>query len=329
MGPPRPIVSGVTREFAFIDALRAIAVDPAARGLADDAAVLEIGDERLVLTMDTLVESVHFLPGDPPEDVAWKLVAVNASDLAAKGAAPLGCLKSHALGEDDWDRAFLAGLERACRHFAMPLLGGDTVRMPAGSARSFSLTALGLGPTECLVPSRSGAQAGDLVWVSGTLGDSGLGLDLLSSGRDVQGTDAAWLADRYRRPMPEPALGVALAPLVTAMMDVSDGLLVDARRMAVASAVAITLSADEVPLSPALVSTAGDGLDQRIAAMTAGDDYVLLFTAPAVNSAYIRAAAASAGSHVHLIGTVDEGEGVALEWNGAPTPLPERLGYQH
>ncbi|WP_313438261.1 thiamine-phosphate kinase [Novosphingobium sp.] len=319
----------MTREFAFIDALRAIAVTPAARGLADDAAVLDLGGEKLVLTMDTLVEGVHFLPDDPPEDVAWKLVAVNASDLAAKGAEPLGCLKSHALGDEEWDRAFLAGLELACRHFQLPLLGGDTVRMPQGSARSFSLTALGRGPEDCPVPSRGGAQPGDLVWVSGTIGDSGLGLELLTSGSRVQTPEAALLADRYRRPMPEPALGLALAPLATAMMDVSDGLLVDARRMAAASKVSITIAADEVPLSRALVATVGEGLEQRISAMTAGDDYVLLFTAPAVNSAYVRAAATCAGSRVHPIGVVSPGDGIALEWHGQPTPLPEKLGYQH
>ena len=319
----------MTREFAFIDALRAIAVNPAARGLADDAAVLELGGEKLVLTMDTLVEGVHFLPDDPPEDVAWKLVAVNASDLAAKGAEPLGCLKSHALGDEDWDRAFLAGLDLACRHFRVPLLGGDTVRMPPGSARSFSLMALGRGPEDRPVPSRSGARPGDLVWVSGTIGDSGLGLELLTSGSRVQTPEATLLANRYRRPMPEPSLGVALAPLATAMMDVSDGLLVDARRMAIASKVAIRIAADEVPLSRALVATVGDGLEQRIAAMTAGDDYVLLFTAPAVNSAFVHAAATCAGSRVHPIGTVDEGEGIALDWHGQPAPLPEKLGYQH
>jgi len=319
----------MTHEFAFIDALRAIAVSPAARGLADDAAVLELGGEKLVLTMDTLVEGVHFLPDDPAEDVAWKLVAVNASDLAAKGAEPLGCLKSHALGDDEWDRAFLAGMELACRHFHLPLLGGDTVRMPQGSARSFSLTALGRGPEDCPVPSRSGAQNGDLVWVSGTLGDSGLGLELLTSGSKVQTPQAAWLADRYRRPMPEPALGVALAPLTTAMMDVSDGLLVDARRMAEASSVSIVIDAEDVPLSRAFVATLGDDLDKRISAMTAGDDYVLLFTAPPVNSAYVRAAAKALGTGVHAIGTVTDGSGITLEWNGAPVPLPERLGYQH
>jgi thiamine-monophosphate kinase len=131
-------------EAAFIDALRAIATSSAARGLSDDAAVLEIGGSRLVLTMDAIVEGVHFLSDDPPETIAWKLVAVNVSDLAAKGAAPRGCLLSYALAQDDaWDSAFLRGLSEASEVFGIPLLGGDTVRQPAGSPRSFSLVALG------------------------------------------------------------------------------------------------------------------------------------------------------------------------------------------
>lgn len=316
-------------ELAFIDALREIATSPGARALADDAAVLAIGGETLVLTLDTVVEGVHYLPGDPPGDVAWKLVAVNVSDLSAKGAAPLGCLYSHALGEDDWDQAFLGGLDAACRHFAIPLLGGDTVRMPKGSVRSFSLTALGIGPTNCAVPCRTAARVGDRVWVSGTIGDAGLGLAAASATLEGPAAHIATLAARYRRPMPEPRLGVALAPLVHAMMDVSDGLLVDAGRIAQASGVSLNVNADAVPLSPALLAVAGDSLGARLAAMTAGDDYELLFTAPPGHTALIREAASALGRQVTAIGTVGEGSGLVLCHEGRPVPLPERLGYQH
>ncbi len=316
-------------ELAFIHALRAIATDPAARALADDAAVLAIGGETLVLTLDTVVEGVHYLAADPPADVAWKLVAVNVSDLSAKGAAPLGCLYSHALGEDAWDRAFLQGLDEACRHFAIPLLGGDTVRMPQGAPRSFSLTALGTGPKGCPVPSRTAAKAGDRVWVSGTIGDAGLGLAVAQGALHGPGDHPAALLARYRRPMPEPRLGMALAPLVHAMMDVSDGLLVDAGRMAQASGVAIAIDAQAVPLSPALQALVGDGLDARIAAMTAGDDYELLFTAPPGSTAHILAAADEFGRTVTAVGTVDAGGGLALCHDGKPVPLPGTLGYQH
>ncbi|SLJ89835.1 thiamine-phosphate kinase [Novosphingobium mathurense] len=322
----------MTSEFAFIEALRAIATDPAARGLDDDAAVIEIGGERLVLTMDTMVDSVHFLPDDPPADVAWKLVAVNVSDLAAKGAEPLGCLFSHALGEDGWDTAFLAGLKAAAEHFAIPLLGGDTVRMPEGAPRSFSLTALGRGPRDCPVPSRSGAQPGDRVWVSGTIGDSGLGLAVLNGtlkSDAVVPEHARWLGERYRRPAPVPALGMALASMVNAMMDISDGLLVDARRMADASAARIVLGLESVPLSRALRETSGQDRAARLAAVTAGDDYCLLFTAPPERTARIRELAAGLGCEVNAVGIVVKGDGLTLMHDDQPVPLPDRLGYQH
>src|SRR4029077_6231238 len=116
---------------AFVDALRGFATDPAARGLIDDAAVLEVGGERLVLTHDMIVEGVHYLPDDPPADVAWKLVAVNLSDLAAKGARPLGVLLGFTRGDEGWDRAFAEGLAVTLGAFGLPLLGGDTVSAPA------------------------------------------------------------------------------------------------------------------------------------------------------------------------------------------------------
>ncbi|MCJ2188207.1 thiamine-phosphate kinase [Novosphingobium beihaiensis] len=316
----------MTSEFALIEALRGIAGSPAARGLMDDAAVIEIGGAKLVLTLDTLVESVHFLPDDPPQDIAWKLVAVNASDVSAKGAEPLGCLYSHALGEDAWDHAFLDGLAEACAHFRMPLLGGDTVRMPEGAPRSFSLTAL--GRTDGAVPARSGAKAGDRVWVSGTIGDSRLGLAVLT-GRAASPEAGEWLAARYRRPAPETRLGPALAPWVSAMMDISDGLLIDGQRMAGASSVAMTIAADLVPLSAAFRETAGESLEDRLMAMTAGDDYGLLFTAPPEHTAQIREAAAALACPVTAIGTVTAGEGISLVHQEQPVPLPEKLGYRH
>ncbi|HEX8579816.1 MAG TPA: AIR synthase related protein, partial [Allosphingosinicella sp.] len=123
----------MSHEARFLAALRRLAPDPAARGLADDAAVLEIGGERIVLTHDLLVEGVHFLPEDPPGDVAAKLLAVNLSDLAAKGARPLGVLMGYSLREDaTWDEAFAAGLGEALAAYGVPLLGGDTVSLPAG-----------------------------------------------------------------------------------------------------------------------------------------------------------------------------------------------------
>ena len=311
-------------EATFIDALRALAGDPAARGLTDDAAVLEFAGRSLVLTHDMLVEGVHFLAADPPEDVAWKLVAVNLSDLAAKGARPLGVLVGYSLAPAaTWDAAFVEGLRDALQAFGTPLLGGDTVSAPPGAGRSFGLTAIGEAPAGA--PARSGARPGDRLWVSGTIGDAGAGLRIALG--ELAG-DAALLR-RYRRPEPRLALGQALAPLVTAMMDVSDGLLIDAARMAQASALALAIELDRVPLSEALLAAVGGDRQARIDACIAGDDYELLFAAPEQSTAAIRAASAAAGVPLSAIGRFDTGHGLSVSDHGASLPLPGRLGYEH
>ncbi len=251
-----------------------------------------------------IVEGVHFLPHDPPGDVAWKLVATNLSDLAAKGAVPEGALIGMPIGEDRWDRAFLDGLDAALRAFDCPLLGGDTV----SGGRTFSLTAIGRADAS---PTRSGARPGDALWVTGTIGDAGAGLAIA---KGAAGPDS--LLARYRRPMPRLAEGRALAPVVTAMMDVSDGLVIDAARMAAASGCAVTIDLAAVPLSSAYRDWSGDPL----AAATAGDDYELLFALPADVAPPVAAT---------RIGQFREGDGLALTDGDDPVPLPGRLGYLH
>ncbi len=302
-------------ESAFIETLRALATHPAARGLADDAAVLEIAGRTLVLTHDLLVEGVHYLPDDPPADVAWKLVAVNLSDLAAKGARPIGVLLGYSLGEEAWDSAFVAGLDTALGAFGIPLLGGDTVR--GSGARTLALTAIGeaTGP----VPSRSGGRAGDHLWVSGTIGDAGPGLRGVS--------DA--LVERYRNPRPRLEAGGRLAPLVSAMMDVSDGLLIDASRLAEASGVAVEIDLALVPLSEAYLAALGEGREARLAAVTAGDDYELLFAAGAERAAEILALQDELGLPLSRIGILTDGAGLRLIEAGEALPLPPRLGWEH
>lgn len=284
-------------EDEFHARLRTLATDPAARGLMDDAALL--GD--LVLTTDTLVEGVHYLASDPPESVGWKLAAVNLSDLAAKGATPVGCLLNYALSDNAaWDAAFLEGLAEALSRYRMPLLGGDTV----SGTRSHSLTAIGRAANP---PSRSGAQPGDALWVTGTLGEAGAGLAIA---RGAEGP--AELLERYRKPIPRLAEGLALAPHVHAMMDVSDGLLLDASRMAAASGLAVTIDLAQVPLSPRLADP--------LAAATAGDDYELLFAAPAGFSPPVPAT---------VIGHFAPGAGLGLSHHGEPIALPPTLGWLH
>jgi thiamine-monophosphate kinase len=305
----------MSSEAAFIESLKALATHPAARGLADDAAVLDIGGRTLVLTHDMLVEGVHYLPGDPPAGVAWKLLAVNLSDLAAKGARPLGILLGYSLGEDEWDEAFVAGLATALNAFGLPLLGGDTVR--GGGARTLALTAI--GEADGPVPSRSGGKAGDHLWVSGTIGDSGAGLRGLGQ----------YLVERYRNPRPRLEAGQRLAPLVAAMMDVSDGLLIDSSRLAAASATAAEIDLALVPLSEALLAAVGDGREARLEAATAGDDYELLFAASPERAAEILALQDELGLSFSRIGTLAEGSGLRLTDAGEPVPLPERLGWVH
>ncbi|WP_112383833.1 thiamine-phosphate kinase [Sphingomonas carotinifaciens] len=291
-------------EGEFIAALRTLPLHPGARGLTDDGAVVDAG--ALFVTTDSLVEGVHYLASDPPGDVAWKLVATNLSDLAAKGAGVEGVLLNYPIGDDAWDRAFLAGFGDALRAMGARLIGGDTVSLRG--ARTLTLTALG---SDAAAPVRSGARAGDALWVTGTIGDAGAGLTI------ALGSDGpAELLDAYRRPVPRLAEGRALAPVARAMMDVSDGLLIDAGRMAAASGVAVTVDLDAVPLSDAYRAWGGDAR----AAATAGDDYELLF---ALAGGAVPPVAAT------RVGWFALGEGLSLIEHGRAAALPSSLGFEH
>ncbi len=279
--------------------------------------MLEVDGAFLVLTHDMIVEGVHYLPGDPPGDVAWKLVAVNLSDLAAKGARPIGALLGFTLGDEAWDRAFAEGLGAALSAFGIPLLGGDTVSAPA---RVLGLTAIGRAAR--LPPSRDGARAGDLLWVSGTIGDAGAGLRVLKG--ELGAADL--LVERYRNPRPRLEAGERLAPLVSAMMDVSDGLLLDAARMAAASGCAVQIELDSVPLSGPYLALLGEA---RLDAAGAGDDYELLFAADGGQAGVILALAEEIGLPFSRIGRFAAGSGLVLTERGAPVAPPARLGFEH
>ncbi|MCC5611684.1 thiamine-phosphate kinase [Nostoc sp. CHAB 5834] len=301
-------------ESTFIGLMRAMATNPAARGLLDDTAVVEFGNEALILTHDMMAEGVHWQSNADPADVAWKLVASNLSDLAAKGARPLGVLLGFMLGEDEWDRSFAAGLDVVLKHYDVALLGGDTVTN-RGDKRALGITAIGTA-TYRPVPSRSGAEIGDLLYVTGTLGDALAGFELIDAGFDEVGE----LADAFNRPEPRLVEGQTLAPIVKAMMDVSDGLLLDAERMASASKVGMSIDLAQIPLSPLYVSYRGETLESRLQAASWGDDYELLFAASPTAQISVPATA---------IGFVTEGAGISLHFNGARVELPPSLGYQH
>ncbi|MEI5686086.1 MULTISPECIES: thiamine-phosphate kinase [Sphingomonas] len=297
-------------EAEFLAALRLLPLHPSARGLRDDSARLI--HAPLVVTTDTLVERVHFLSDDTPQDVAWKLVAANLSDIAGKGAKPDGILLNYPLSDDAWDRAFLAGLGEVLAACGTSLLGGDTVTLPAGAPRVLTVTAFGC---DTPAPPRGGAGENDALWVTGTIGDAGAGLAI------AQGAAGpAELAARYRRPQPRIAEGRVLSRIAHAMMDVSDGLLIDASRMGEASGLAVHLDLAAVPLSAAYRAFAGDDRDARLTAATAGDDYELLFAMPANTVPPVPAT---------RIGRFARGTGLRLSDGAATVPLPARLGFEH
>lgn len=306
-------------EFAIIARYFApLATSESARGLVDDVALLAHSG-ALVLTTDAIVEGVHFLPEDKLEFVARKALRVNLSDLAAKGAAPVGYLlalfwpqgrPSAAVAE------IAAGLAMDNREFGLELLGGDTVTTPG--PLSLSITMLGrAGPS---APSRAGATPGDGVWVTGAIGDAALGLGALR-GEAFSPADHAFLAARYHLPSPRLAAGKAIAGVASAAMDVSDGLIADAAKIAAASGVCVEIELDEVPLSPAAARWVA-GRRDRLAALlrlaTGGDDYEILFTSSDV-----------AAVDATRIGRVVAGEGLKLTMQGQPTPLPAAGGYVH
>ena len=295
--------------------LKRIATSDAARGLLDDAALL--GD--LIITHDSIAQEVHYLADDPPESVGWKLAAVNASDLAAKGAEPLAALLSLTLaGDVDWETRFLDGLEAALAEFGLKLIGGDTIALPQGAPRVLGLTAIGrAGPR---TPSRAGGQAGDRLWIVGTLGDSAAGLAQLREDRAASGP----LVEAYRSPRPLLAVGRALAPHANAMMDVSDGLLLDVSRLASASDVSAHIDLAALPLYDAFIANRGE---DHLFAATGGDDYALLVALTGNVDPFTLSL--PSGTTVTAIGRLTEGAGLSLTDGDTPVPVPERLGHEH
>ena len=308
-------------EFETIAKLFApLATHPGARGLADDAAVLG----NLVLTTDAIVEGVHFLPDDPIETVAKKALRVNLSDIAAKGAKPVGVLVAlmwpHRRNGAEI-AAFARGLGEDLRAFGAPLLGGDTTSTPGPLAVSVTVIGEALGR----VPARADARVGEDVWVTGTIGDGMLGLQHLggSIANELSEEDAAYLIGRYRTPAPRLTFASAIATHASASMDVSDGLAQDAAKIAAASGLAIDLDLAAVPLSaPARGWVAEGGAIEAL--MAGGDDYELLFTAPPEARAAIETDGRAAGLQVTRIGRTLAGAGVTAD--GAPIRVS---GYRH
>ncbi len=314
-------------EFAFIERLlKPLARGaPAALGLADDAAVLRpLEGHDLVVAKDGIVEGVHFLPECPPESVAHKLLGVNVSDLAAMGAAPLAYLTFIARPpriDQAWFERFAAGLGAAQGALGLALIGGDTTSTPG--PLTLSCTGIGTVPTGTELR-REGARPGDVVCVSGTLGDAALGLRILR-GLAVDEDDALFLVDRYRRPQPRAALGQGLRGVASAMLDVSDGLLADLGHILKASAVGARIEATCLPLSAASRRQPG----ARDCALGGGDDYELLFTVSPFAFDAARSAARRSATPITPIGTITvEPDLVVVDEVGRQI-APNHVGWRH
>jgi len=319
-------------EFELIAELFApLATASGAFGLRDDAAIATPpAGHDLVVTADALVEGVHFFTTDPPELIARKALRVNLSDLAAKGCTPSGYLLTLSLPsriDARWLRAFANGLAQDQAAFGISLLGGDTTATPG--PLSIAITAFGHAPQGKLLR-RAGARPGDLVFVSGTLGDAGGGLACLKEEAGSFGaTKRAYLIGRFQLPQPRIALGRALLGVASASLDVSDGLVADLGHIGEASSVRVRIEAARIPLSSALKALWDTSHDAIVRAATAGDDYEIAFTAPPENRETVRQAAAGSGIGVTEIGRCEAGQGVFLvRENGCEIPVTRR-GYVH
>jgi thiamine-monophosphate kinase len=319
-------------EFALIKRLFAPLSEGAhgAFDLTDDAATLHLPEDReLVVTVDTVIEGVHFLRDDPPDLVARKALRVNLSDLAAKGAEPKGYLLALSLSPwvgDPWLERFAAGLAEDQSRFGIHLLGGDTTAGPG--PLNITITALGSVARHRMIR-RFGAEPGDAVYVSGTIGDAGAGLKVLRGLKTaLSDADRNSLVARYRLPEPRLSLGAKLQGFASASIDVSDGLIADLGHIAEVSGVAIVLDAARIPLSSAYRALTGDGIDGIVRAATSGDDYEIAFTAPLSAHAAVEAVARETGLAISEIGGVTAGKGVSLLHDGNPVPV-ERPGYSH
>ena len=308
-----------------------IATDPGALGLSDDAAFIKppAGCD-LVLKTDAIVGGVHFLPEDAAQAVASKALRVNLSDLAAKGARPLGFLLSLAIPTDikeDWLAGFAEGLRGDAVLFGCPLFGGDTDRTPGPVTASIAM--FGSVPEGTMVR-RAGAKAGDRVFVTGTIGDAALGV-ALRGGKAWKLTDAQrqHLMSRYLLPQPRNVLAEAIRNHASAAMDISDGLVGDFRKLCRASGVAADINVASVPVSDAAKTViAGDAAMLELV-LTGGDDYEIVCTVPNKKAESFRAAAKAAGVPVTELGEIKTGEGARfIDAAGKPLVF-KRASFSH
>lgn len=316
-------------EFDLIAALFSpLAKDaPGALGLKDDVALIDVSPgHQLVTTVDTLIAGVHFRPGDPPDLIARKALRVNLSDVAAKGARPIGFLHALALNTHTTDtflERYAAGLAADVQAFAVPLLGGDTTSGPGPLA--ITITAFGEVRTGAAVL-RGGARVGDVLCVTGTIGDGALGLACLEGRVSLPAQDADALIDRYH--LPRPRLGAMRAVDATACLDISDGLIADVGHICETSQVGAEIDRDLIPLSSAVRAAVESDPALWDLVLGGGDDYELAFTIPPAQAAHLPALAEQLGFALTLIGVIGAGGSVNVTAKGSPVQIT-RAGYRH
>ncbi|WP_249679551.1 thiamine-phosphate kinase [Pseudomonas abieticivorans] len=296
--------------------------DSVALGIGDDCALLAVpAGEHLAISTDTLVNGVHFPDAADPFLLGQRALAVAASDLAAMGATPIGFTLALTLPQvsEDWLKPFAEGLNRMAGHCQMRLIGGDTTRGPL----CLTVTVFGSVPAGQAL-TRSGAKPGELLCVGGELGNAAGALPLVLGERFTDAGTAAPLLAHYWSPSPQLPLGIALRGKATAAMDISDGLLADCGHIALASGVALEIDQAALPLSAPLQAFLGrDGA--CTAALTGGDDYVLVFSLPAEHLDALQ----GTGWPISVIGRVVEGQGVTLRDGQGQDITPNIRGYQH
>lgn len=312
------MTAGSIGEFELIARVFAPLAADGALGLTDDAAFYRPRPGRdLVLTKDEVVSGVHFFADDSWDAVARKALRVNLSDLAAKGASPVGYLLALGLPKDftvEQIDALGAGLAADQATYGISLYGGDTVRSPAGL--TLSVTAIG-EVIEGAMVRRGGARVGDVIVVTGTIGDAALGLALrldpeLADRLGLADAHRDHLLDRYLLPRPRGVLAAAVADCASGGMDISDGLVGDLAKMAAASGVAIEIDAEKVPLSDAARSAVTTDPNLFVPVLSGGDDYELALSIPETKIGAFLAAASAAGVGATAIGRVRQGEGIAV-----------------
>ena len=315
-------------EFSLIDRIRqrtAQSRDDVRLGIGDDAALLAVpSGQELAVAIDTLVEGVHFPHGTAPADIGWKALAVNLSDLAAMGATPAWALL--ALTLPNADEAFIDGLAdgfaQLAQTYRLALVGGDTTR----GALTVSVAVHGFVPPGKAL-TRAGAQVGDAVLVTGTLGDAAAGLRLLQQSHHSD-AQSNYLIARLHRPTPRIAAGLALRERASACIDVSDGLLADLGHICAASHVGVEIEAALLPRSSALLDRFDDARPRDFA-LSGGDDYELCFTVPPQRVASVQADLAKLGCGATRIGRIVEGEGVRVRDADGQWLEPAQQGWDH